>query len=312
MYEAQDHTLLILGNTGICREASVFKIRGANNTSAYFGEELVVEDLIQGESVTGVFLQDSWDEFLCSRGKRWRQMVPDFLYALIRLFQVQSLKRWISTHQRVPTREKPEAQNKKNDSKAQKDSTGCHNVQADVTKWPRSFGNSHLCIPHVSNMILHTWLDMSLTWRIQGTKRQTLCRGPAGWGPPGPDNLECRRLFWKYMVRKRWDLTFWNDADRFPALLMHYADKAEVADTFFFPSRTFLCIPQRGVIQVLKLCLGRCIQLPLENRFSEVLTAGSWWEEVYAVEPMWWLRVTGRYILFGFKVWESNIKECMS
>lgn len=59
MYEAQDHTLLIPGNTGICREASVFKIRGANNTSAYFGEELVVEDLIQGESVTGDFLQDS-------------------------------------------------------------------------------------------------------------------------------------------------------------------------------------------------------------------------------------------------------------
>lgn len=67
---------------------------------------------------------------------------------------------------------------------------------------------------------------------------------------------------------------------------MHYANKAEVADTFFSPSRAFLCIPQQGVIQVLKLCSGRCIQLPLGNRFSEVLTAGSWWEEVCAVEPI--------------------------
>lgn len=290
MYEAQDHTLLIPRN---CREASVSEIRRANNTCAYFGEELMVEDLIQGESVTGVFLQDSWDEFLCSRGKRWRQMVPDLLYALVCLFQVQSLKRRVSTHQCVPTGEKPEAQ--KNDSKVQKYSTGCHNVQADVRKWPRSFGNPHLCIPDISNRILHTWLDMSLTWRIRGTKRQTLCRGPAGWGPLGRDNLECRRLFWKYIVRKQWDLAFWNDADRFPALLMHYAKKARVADTFFSLSLTFLCIPQRGVIQVLKLCLGRCIQLPLGNRFSEVLT-GSWWEEVYAVEPMWWLKVSGRYI----------------
>lgn len=46
MNEGQDHTLLIPGNRGISREASVFKIRGAKNTAAYFGEELVVEDLI--------------------------------------------------------------------------------------------------------------------------------------------------------------------------------------------------------------------------------------------------------------------------
>lgn len=59
MHDAQDHTLLIPGNTGICREASVFKVRREKNTSTYLGEELVVEDLIQGESVTGVLLQDS-------------------------------------------------------------------------------------------------------------------------------------------------------------------------------------------------------------------------------------------------------------
>lgn len=90
---------------------------------------------------------------------------------------------------------------------------------------------------------------------------------------------------------------------------MHYANKAEVADTFFSPSRTFLCIPQRGVIQVLKLCLGRCIQLPLENRFSEVLTAGSWWEEVYAVEPMWWLRVTGVTFCLALKFENQILKN---
>lgn len=79
-------------------------------------------------------------------------------------------------------------------------------------------------------------------------------------------------------------------SDDLLALLMHYANKATVVDTIFsLPSRAFFCIPQRGVIQVLKPCLGRCIQLPLGNRFSELLTVGSLWEEVYAVELMWWL-----------------------
>lgn len=81
----------------------MFETRRAN-----LGEELVVEDLIQGESVAGGFLQDAGDEFLCSRGERRRQMVADFLDALVRLFQVQRLKRWTPTHQRVPARGKVE------------------------------------------------------------------------------------------------------------------------------------------------------------------------------------------------------------
>lgn len=71
-------------------------------TFAYFGEEFVVEDLIQCESVAGVFLQDAWDEFLCSGGKRGWQVVPNFLYTLVCFLQVKSLKRRVSTHQRVP------------------------------------------------------------------------------------------------------------------------------------------------------------------------------------------------------------------
>lgn len=38
-------------------------------STAYFGEEFMVEDLVQCEPVAGVFLQDAWDEFLRSRGK---------------------------------------------------------------------------------------------------------------------------------------------------------------------------------------------------------------------------------------------------
>lgn len=47
------------GEHGYSREASMFKIWRESEASAYFGEELVVEDLIQGESVARVFLQDS-------------------------------------------------------------------------------------------------------------------------------------------------------------------------------------------------------------------------------------------------------------
>lgn len=68
-------------------------------------EELVVEDLIQGQSVAGVFLQDARDEFLRRVGDGGRQVVLDFLYALVRLLQVEGLKRRVAAHQRVP--EKP-------------------------------------------------------------------------------------------------------------------------------------------------------------------------------------------------------------
>lgn len=51
----EDLTLLNTGRRGGAgREPSVFETR-----RVYLGEELVVEDLIQGESVTGGFLQDS-------------------------------------------------------------------------------------------------------------------------------------------------------------------------------------------------------------------------------------------------------------
>lgn len=69
-------------------------------------EELVVEDLIQGQSVAGVSLQDAGDELLRRVGDGGRQVVPDFLYALVRLLQVQGLKRRIAAHQRVPGRKK--------------------------------------------------------------------------------------------------------------------------------------------------------------------------------------------------------------
>lgn len=76
-------------------------------TSAYFGEEFVVEDLIKWESVAGVFLQDACDEFLCGRGKRRWQVVPNFLYTLVGLLQVKSLKRRVAAHQCVPEWDKP-------------------------------------------------------------------------------------------------------------------------------------------------------------------------------------------------------------
>lgn len=69
----------------------------------------MVEDLIQWESVAGVFLQDAWDEFLCSRGKSGWQVVPDFLYTLVGLLQVKSLKRRVATHQCVPMWDKSKA-----------------------------------------------------------------------------------------------------------------------------------------------------------------------------------------------------------
>lgn len=53
MMEEQDYTLLIL------RVDAIHGGRQANTSTAYLGEELVVEDLIQGESVTRGFLQDS-------------------------------------------------------------------------------------------------------------------------------------------------------------------------------------------------------------------------------------------------------------
>lgn len=65
-------------------------------------EELVVEDLIQGEPVAGVLLQDARDEFLRSVGDGGRQAVLDFLDALVRLLQVEGLKRRVAAHQRVP------------------------------------------------------------------------------------------------------------------------------------------------------------------------------------------------------------------
>lgn len=68
-------------------------------------EELVVEDLFQGESVAGVLLKDARDELLRRVGDGGRQVVLDFLYALVRLLQVEGLKRRAAAHQRVP--EKP-------------------------------------------------------------------------------------------------------------------------------------------------------------------------------------------------------------
>lgn len=65
-------------------------------------QELVVENLIQGQSVAGVFLQDARDELLRRVGDRGRQVVLDFFYALVRLLQVEGLKRWVAAHQRVP------------------------------------------------------------------------------------------------------------------------------------------------------------------------------------------------------------------
>lgn len=62
----------------------------------------MAEDLVQGESVTGIFLQDARDEFLCRRAECGWQVVPDFLYALVGLLQVQSLKGRVAAHQRVP------------------------------------------------------------------------------------------------------------------------------------------------------------------------------------------------------------------
>lgn len=73
----------------------------------YFGEELVVEDLIQQEAIGGVFLQNGRDEFLSGRGERGGEVVPDFFYTLVSLFKVQGLKRRVSTHQCVPVEHKP-------------------------------------------------------------------------------------------------------------------------------------------------------------------------------------------------------------
>lgn len=65
-------------------------------------EELVVENLIQGQSVAGVFLQDARDELLRRVGDGGRQVVLDFFYALVCLLQVEGLKRRVTAHQRVP------------------------------------------------------------------------------------------------------------------------------------------------------------------------------------------------------------------
>jgi len=72
---------------------------------AHFSEEFVVEDLIQCKSVAGVFLQNAGDEFLCGGGERGRQVVPNILYTLVGLLQVQSLKGRVAAHQRVPERD---------------------------------------------------------------------------------------------------------------------------------------------------------------------------------------------------------------
>lgn len=68
----------------------------------YFVEEFVVENLIQCESVAGIFLQDARDEFLRRRGERGWQVVPNFLYTFVCLLQVKSLERRVATHQRIP------------------------------------------------------------------------------------------------------------------------------------------------------------------------------------------------------------------
>lgn len=65
-------------------------------------EELMVEDLIQGQSVAGVFLQDARDELLRRLGDGGRQVVLDFFDALVRLLQVEGLERRVAAHQRVP------------------------------------------------------------------------------------------------------------------------------------------------------------------------------------------------------------------
>lgn len=65
----------------------------------------MVENLVQCESVAGVFLQDARDELLCRGGKRGGQVVPDFLYALVCFFQVKSFERRVATQQRVPERD---------------------------------------------------------------------------------------------------------------------------------------------------------------------------------------------------------------
>lgn len=65
-------------------------------------EELVVEDLIQREPVAGVFLQDARDELLRRVGDGGGEVVLDFLYALVRLLQVEGLEGRAAAHQRVP------------------------------------------------------------------------------------------------------------------------------------------------------------------------------------------------------------------
>lgn len=66
----------------------------------------MVENLIQAESVAGGLLQDAGDEFLRGGREPRGQVVPNFLDAFVRLFQVKSLKGRVAAHQRVPEREK--------------------------------------------------------------------------------------------------------------------------------------------------------------------------------------------------------------
>lgn len=159
----------------------------------------MVEDLIQRESVTGILLQDAWDEFLSSRGKRGGQVVANFFNTLVRLFQVERLKRRVSTHQCVPVREQSRQQwvsskTRVSDLEKKKKKKSPHfpdrlrrsdakvKIPPTHSLWNRDSSYNHLKVKR-------------LTWHIRGTTRQTLCRGPVCWAPQEPSNWESHRLF---------------------------------------------------------------------------------------------------------------------
>lgn len=70
--------------------------------ATYLGEELVVQDLVQCEAVTGVLLQNARDELLSRRRQGRGQVVFHFLDTLVCLLQIKGFKGRVPAHQRVP------------------------------------------------------------------------------------------------------------------------------------------------------------------------------------------------------------------
>lgn len=70
--------------------------------ATYLGEELVVQDLVQCEAVTGVLLQNARDELLSRRRQGRGQVVFYFLDTLVCLLQIKGFKGRVPAHQRVP------------------------------------------------------------------------------------------------------------------------------------------------------------------------------------------------------------------